>query len=94
MGVGGLSGPAVRPIAVRMVWEAYQKIRIPIIGMGGIMDASSAIEFFLAGATAVSVGTANFVNPKSAIEIISGLKAYLLENNLKGIESLTGSLRT
>jgi len=71
---GGLSGPAIRPIAVRMVWEVYQKIGIPIIGMGGIMDTSSALEFFIAGASAISIGTANFINPKASIEIIEGIK--------------------
>ena len=89
---GGLSGPAIRPIAVRMVWEAYQKVKIPIIGTGGIMDAPTAIEFFLAGATAVSVGTANFVNPKATIEIIKGIKQYLIKNKIKNIKSLIGSL--
>jgi dihydroorotate dehydrogenase (NAD+) catalytic subunit len=90
---GGLSGPAIRPIAVRMVWEVYQKIKIPIIGMGGIMDASSALEFFIAGATAISVGTANFINPKASIEIIEGIKKYLIKNNIRDIKVLTGSLK-
>jgi dihydroorotate dehydrogenase (NAD+) catalytic subunit len=89
----GLSGPAIRPIAVRMVWEVYQKIKIPIIGMGGIMDASSALEFFLAGATAISVGTANFINPKASIEIIDGIKKYLIKNKIKDIKTLIGSLK-
>jgi len=93
LGIAGLSGPAIRPVAVRMVWEAAQKIRIPIIGMGGIIDASSALEFILAGATAVSVGTANFINPKVSIEIIEGLKKYLSENKIKDIKILIGSLR-
>jgi len=89
----GLSGPAIRPVAVRMAWEVYQKIKIPIIGMGGIMDTPSALEFFLAGATAVSVGTANFVNPKVSIEIIEGIKEYLIKNKIKNIKSLIGSLK-
>ncbi|MEK6727139.1 MAG: dihydroorotate dehydrogenase [Candidatus Omnitrophota bacterium] len=89
---GGLSGPAIRPVAVRMAWEIAQKINIPIIGMGGIIDASSALEFFIAGATAVSVGTANFVNPGITAEIISGIKKYLIKNNIKDIKSLVGSL--
>ncbi len=92
--IGGLSGPAIRPIAVRMVWEVHQKVKIPIIGMGGIMDIHDALEFMLAGATAVSVGTANFVNPKASIEIIEGLKKYLIQNNIRTIESLTGNLKT
>jgi dihydroorotate dehydrogenase (NAD+) catalytic subunit len=90
---GGLSGPAIRPIALRMVWEVYQKIKIPIIGMGGIMDTSSALEFFMAGATAISIGTANFINPKISIEIVEGLKKYLLKNKIKNIQTLIGSLK-
>lgn len=90
---GGLSGPGIRPVAVRMVWEAYQKVNIPIIGMGGIMDTSSALEFFLAGATAISVGTANFINPRATIEIIKGLKEYLIRNKIKDINSIVGSLK-
>jgi dihydroorotate dehydrogenase (NAD+) catalytic subunit len=93
VGVGGLSGPGIRPIAVRMVWEVYQKIRLPIIGMGGIIDAPSALEFFLAGATAVSVGTANFINPKATVEIIEGIKKYLQANNINSINKLTGLLK-
>lgn len=89
---GGLSGPAIRPIAVRMVYDAYRKIRIPIIGMGGIIDTPSALEFFIAGATAISIGTANFVNPKASVDIINGLKKYLEKNNIKDIKDLTGSL--
>ena len=92
MVAGGLSGPAIRPIAVRMVWQVHQKIKLPVIGMGGIMDASSALEFIIAGATAVSVGTANFVNPAVAIEIIKGLKNYLQENKIRDIKVLVGSL--
>jgi len=88
----GLSGPAIRPLAVRMVWEVYQKIKIPIIGMGGIMDTSSALEFFIVGATAISVGTANFINPKVTVEIIDGLKKYLLRNKINSIYKLIGSL--
>ena len=93
MVTGGLSGPAIRPVAVRMVWEAYRKIKIPIIGMGGIIDTSSALEFILAGATAVSLGTANFINPKVSIEIIEGLKKYLIQNKIKDIKNLIGGLR-
>ncbi len=89
----GLSGPAIRPVAIRMVWEAYQKIKIPIIGMGGIMDTPSALEFIIAGATAVSIGTANFINPGVSIEIIKGLKKYLLKYKVKDINALRGSLK-
>lgn len=88
----GLSGPAIRPVAVRMVWEVYRKIKIPIIGMGGIMDTQSALEFILAGATAISIGTANFINPRAAIEIICGIKKYCRENKINSIKSLTGVL--
>ena len=91
---GGLSGPAVRPVAVRMVREVYQKIKIPIIGMGGITDTESALEFIIAGATAVSVGTANFVNPAASTQIIRGLKAYLSEHKIKDMHTLIGSLKT
>ena len=90
---GGLSGPAIRPVAVRMVWEAYQKIKIPIIGMGGIMDASSALEFIIAGATAISVGTANFINPRISTDIIAGINRHLQENRIKDIKYLIGSLK-
>jgi dihydroorotate dehydrogenase (NAD+) catalytic subunit len=90
--VAGLSGPAIRPIAVRMVWEVYQKIKIPLIGMGGIMDVSSAIEFLIAGASAVSIGTANFVNPKASTEIIRGIKEYLTRNKIQDIRDLIGSV--
>lgn len=90
---GGLSGPAIRPVAVKMAWEAYNKIKIPIIGSGGIIDIQSALEFFIAGATAISVGTANFINPKASMEIIAGLKDYLRKNKIKGIPGLIGSLK-
>jgi len=93
MVTAGLSGPAIRPIAVRMVWEAYRKIKIPIIGMGGIIDISSALEFIIAGATAVAVGTANFINPKVTVEIISGIKRYLVKNKIKDIRKLIGSIK-
>jgi dihydroorotate dehydrogenase (NAD+) catalytic subunit len=91
---GGLSGPAIRPVAVCMVWEAYRKIKIPIIGMGGIMDTQNALEFFMAGATAVSIGTGNFINPGLTTEIIRGLESYLIKNKLSGINQLTGSVKT
>ncbi|MBU0503990.1 MAG: dihydroorotate dehydrogenase [Candidatus Omnitrophota bacterium] len=89
----GLSGPAIRPVALRMCWEVYQKVKIPIIGMGGITDISSALEFFICGATAISVGTANFINPKTATEIISGLKEYLSENKINNMKEIIGDLK-
>lgn len=91
--VGGLSGPAIRPVAVKMVWEAYNKIKIPIIGMGGIIDLESALEFFIAGATAVSVGTANFINPRTSLEIICGLKQYMADNNIGNLNDIIGRLK-
>jgi len=90
--IGGLSGPAIRPVALKMVWEAYNKIKIPIIGMGGIIDTLSALEFFIAGASAISIGTANFINPRVSIEVIAGLSEYLKRKKMKKINDLTGSL--
>ena len=88
--MGGLSGPAIRPVAVRMVYQVAQKIKIPIIGMGGIMTAEDAVEFLLAGASAVAVGTANFVNPSIAQEINYGILAYLDKYNYKHVQELVG----
>jgi dihydroorotate dehydrogenase (NAD+) catalytic subunit len=90
---GGLSGPAVKPVALWMVWQVFQTVNIPIIGMGGIMKAQDALEFIIAGARAVSIGTANLVNPKAAIEIIKGIEKYLVENKIKDINELVGSLK-
>jgi dihydroorotate dehydrogenase (NAD+) catalytic subunit len=89
---GGLSGPAIRPVAVRMVWEVYQKIKIPVIGMGGIMDISSALEFLIAGASAIAIGTANFVNSKVTIEIIEGIKNYMIKNKIQNLKQIVGDL--
>ncbi len=91
-GSGGLSGPAIRPVAVRMVREVYQKIKIPIIGMGGIIDTVSALEFIIAGATAVSVGTANFINPGVCRDIETGIAGYLRSQKITDINDLRGSL--
>ena len=91
---GGLSGPAVRPVAVRAVWQVYRAVKLPILGMGGIMTARDALEFILAGATAVAVGTANFVNPRATIEIIEGIKNYLREQGFDHISQLTGLAHT
>jgi len=93
MVTAGLSGPAIRPVAVRMVWETYQKIKVPIIGMGGIINTSTALEFIIAGATAIAVGTANFINPKITSEIIAGIKQYLIQNKIKNIRELIGSIK-
>ena len=89
---GGLSGPAVKPIALRMVYEAAHSVKIPVIGMGGISCSKDAIEFLLAGATAVMVGTANFINPVAPIEIISGVEEYLKRYNYNNIYNVIGKL--
>ena len=89
---GGLSGPAVKPIAVRMVYEVSRSLKIPIIGMGGIMNAADAIEFLIAGASAVAVGTANFVNPRATTEIIDGIIDYMEKEGIGDIGSITGTV--
>lgn len=89
---GGLSGPAIKPIALRMVWEAYNSVKVPLIGMGGIMNVNDAVEFMLAGATAVAVGTANFVNPNATIDIIEGIETFMRENRIPDIKELIGGL--
>ena len=91
--VGGLSGPAIKPIALRMVWETAKKVKIPVIGIGGIMDYGDALEFLIAGASAVQIGTANFVNPKTAIETIEGIEGYMRRKKMKKIEELIGCVR-
>ena len=92
--VGGLSGPAIRPIAVRMVYECRQAVKIPIIGMGGIADARDVLEFMIAGATAVQVGTANFVDPLIWPKLIDGLRDYMTRHRIDRIASLVGTLDT
>ncbi|MBT7084917.1 MAG: dihydroorotate dehydrogenase [Desulfobacterales bacterium] len=89
---GGLSGPAIKPVALRMVWQVAQKINIPVIGIGGIMTAEDALEFLIAGASAIQVGTANFVNPKSTIDILDGIINYLEEKNIPSIRDLIGCM--
>ena len=89
---GGMSGPAVKPIALRMVYEAAHAVKIPVIGMGGISCSDDAIEFLLAGAAAVMVGTANFVNPLSPIEIKKGIEQYLIRYNYNSIYDIIGKL--
>ncbi len=92
--VGGLSGPAIRPIAVRMVWECRQAVKIPIIGMGGIMDARDVLEFMLAGANAVQVGTANFVDPFIWAKLLDGLKDYMTRHHVTRLADLVGAVDT
>lgn len=89
---GGMSGPAVHPVAVRMVYQAAQAVQIPIIGMGGIMNAEDAIEMILAGAAAISVGTANFTNPKATEEIVDGIAAYMEKYQVNDIRELVGAV--
>ncbi len=89
---GGLSGPAIRPVALRMVWEVFQHVKMPILGGGGILKTEDALEFFITGANAVTVGTANFVNPGASLEIIDGLREYLEINKFKSINDIVGSL--
>jgi dihydroorotate dehydrogenase (NAD+) catalytic subunit len=90
---GGLSGPAIKPVALRMVWQAAKAVKIPIVGIGGIMTAEDAIEFIIAGASAVQVGTVNFVNPRASMEIIDGIAAYLRENRIVAFRDLIGTLK-
>ncbi len=90
---GGLSGPAIKPIALRMVWQVYNAVKIPVIGMGGIMNATDAIEFIIAGASAVQVGTAIFKNPFIPVEIIDGIQSYLVRHKINSISDLVGSLK-
>jgi dihydroorotate dehydrogenase (NAD+) catalytic subunit len=90
---GGLSGPAIKPVALRMVWEVARIVDIPVIGIGGIMTATDAIEFIVAGASAVQVGTASFINPAACIDIIGGIKDYLVRHDVSDINELVGSLR-
>lgn len=91
--VGGLSGPAVKPVALRMVWETHQAVSIPLLGMGGITSGLDAIEFMLAGATAVAVGTANFINPHATIDVIEGITSYCEEQGVEDINELIGALQ-
>lgn len=90
---GGLSGPAIKPVAVRMVYQVANAVKLPIIGMGGIMTADDAVEFILAGATAVSVGTANFHNPYATVEIVEGIEAYMKKYNVDDINKLVGAVK-
>jgi dihydroorotate dehydrogenase (NAD+) catalytic subunit len=89
---GGLSGPAIKPVALRMVWQVYNAVKIPIVGMGGIMTGEDAIEFFIAGASAVAVGTANFVNPRASLDVTDGILEYLEEHGFDSVKELVGSL--
>jgi dihydroorotate dehydrogenase (NAD+) catalytic subunit len=90
---GGLTGPAIKPIAIKLVWEASQAVNIPIIGMGGIQNADDAIEFLMAGATAVAVGTANFYEPRTALNVIAGIRDFMERKNISDVGEITGSFQ-
>jgi dihydroorotate dehydrogenase (NAD+) catalytic subunit len=92
--VGGLSGPAVKPVALRMVWQVASAVSVPIIGCGGIVTGEDAVEFLLAGATAVQVGTANFVDPTAAVRVVDGIAEYCREQGVTRVTELVGALRT
>ena len=91
--VGGLSGPAVKPVALRMVWQVHQAVSVPLLGMGGISTGTDAVEFMLAGATAVAVGTANFVNPRAALDVVQGIEAYCESQGVADVNELIGALQ-
>jgi dihydroorotate dehydrogenase (NAD+) catalytic subunit len=90
---GGLSGPAIKPLALRAVWEASKKIEVPIIGIGGIMDYKDAVEFFLCGASAVQVGTANFIDPSVPEDVVIGLERFCVKNGIKNLSALVGAMK-
>ena len=90
--IGGLSGPAIKPVALRMVWQVARISKIPIIGIGGIMTAEDALEFLIAGASAIQVGTANFINPHATDEIINGIEAFLIERDISSVKDIVGTL--
>lgn len=90
---GGLSGPAIKPVALAMVWKVAQKVKIPVVGIGGIANTEDALEFLLAGASLIQVGTSNFIDPQTSVKIIEGLKNHCKENKISKIKSLTGKLK-
>lgn len=90
---GGLSGPCIKPIALRMVWQVFHAVKIPVIGMGGICNWKDAIEFILAGSTAIQVGTYNFVDPTASVQIVDGINAYLDRHNIQSVNDLVGQLK-
>ncbi len=91
---GGLSGPAIKPIALRMVWQVAQQVKIPVVGVGGIMTPEDALEFLIAGAVAIQIGTANFINPRATIDIIEGIEAFLIKRNIPRVQDIIGTLQT
>ena len=93
IGTGGLSGPCVKPVALRMVWQVARAVNIPVVGLGGIMNAADAIEFLMAGATAVEIGTANFIAPTTTIRVIDGMNEWLDNHGVKDVHEIIGSLK-
>lgn len=89
---GGLSGPAVKPVALRMVWQVAKAVKVPVVGMGGIMNATDAIEFLLAGASAIQIGTANFIDPTVSIKVLEGIEDYLKRHNFSSVNDIIGAL--
>ena len=92
--MGGVSGPAIKPVALRMVWEVVKQVSIPVIGIGGIMNAADAIEFLIVGAKAVQIGTANFINPRATMDILEGIEEYMMRNEISDINDLIGTIIT
>ena len=90
---GGLSGPAIKPVALRMVWQVVKRVSIPVIGIGGIMNAEDALEFLILGAKAVQIGTANFINPRATLNIIEGMQNYLIDNKIEDINDIIGTFK-
>ena len=90
---GGLSGPAIKPIALRMVWQVIQRVSIPVMGIGGIMTAEDALEFLILGAKAVQIGTANFINPRATLDVIEGIQNYMIDNKMKDINEIIGTFK-
>jgi dihydroorotate dehydrogenase (NAD+) catalytic subunit len=91
---GGLSGPAIKPVALRMVRQVVQRVSIPVIGIGGIMNAEDALEFLILGAKAVQIGTANFINPRATLDVIKGMKNYLIDNKIENINDIIGTFKS
>ena len=90
---GGLSGPAIKPVALRMVWQVVQRVSVPVIGIGGIMTADDALEFLILGAKAVQIGTANFINHHVTLEVIEGIRNYLAANKIKDVNEIIGTFQ-
>jgi dihydroorotate dehydrogenase (NAD+) catalytic subunit len=90
---GGLSGPAIKPIALRMIWDVFKAVKVPVIGLGGIMNATDAIEFLLAGSAAIQIGTANYIDPAVSVKILEGIEEYMVRQGVGSVSELTGAMR-